>query len=349
MEISVSELATLIGGQLASQADGSLRISGVAAVSDAQEGHATFLSSPKYLRQLQASKASVALVPPDFSEAVPPALIHVENPTVAFSKLIEHFAEPAPNFPPGVHPTAVIGKNVQLGSDVSIQPFVVIEDGARIGDRTIIGAHSYIGHEAQVGADALLHPRVTIGYRCVVGSRVIFHSGVVLGSDGFGFEFQQGRHVKVPQVGIVQVDDDVEIGANTTIDRARFGKTWIQAGTKIDNLVQIGHNVIIGKHCILCGQVGIAGSAKLGNYVTMAGQSGTNGHIEIGDQVLVGGQSGMAKSVGPNGMYMGTPAIPARDYRVQVANLHGLNKLKARISYLEQILDEKRKSLPPEM
>ena len=348
MEITVSELAALVGGQLVSGADAAARITGAAGLAEAEQGEVTFFGNARYLPQLRASKASVALVPADFAEPVSAICIRCENPTLAFSKVVERFAPPPIRFAPGIHPTAVIGRDVQVGAEVSIQPYAVVEDGASIGARTVIGAHAYVGHGVQVGADCHIHPRVTIGFRCKVGNRVVIHSGAVLGSDGFGFEFQDGRHTKVPQIGVVQVDDDVEIGANAAIDRARFGRTWIGEGTKIDNLVQIAHNVVIGKHCILCGLTGVSGSTKLGNYVTLAGQVGTVGHVEIGDGVTVGAQSGVNKSLPSKQIFMGTPAVPAKDWREQIAHIHSLHKLKARVARLERLLGESGKTLPPE-
>ena len=347
--MTVSELAALVGGQLVSGADGQAKITGVASLIDALPGDATFFSSQKYLPQLRNSKATVALVPLDFAEQVPLALIRCENPTNAFSKVVERFA-PAPIvFAPGVHPTAVIGADVRLGAGVSIQPHAVIEAGAHIGDGSIIGAHCYIGHSARVGKNSFFHPRVSVLDRCVVGNRVILHSGVVLGADGFGYELQGGKFVKVPQLGIVQIDDDVEIGANTAIDRARFGRTWIQAGTKIDNLVQVGHNVVIGMNSIICGQVGISGSTKIGNYVTIAGQAGIAGHIEIADQATVGAQSGVTKTLPTKQIYMGFPAMPAKQFKEDIAHLRNIPKLKARIARLEQLLRVEGKTLPPEI
>ena len=348
MEFTVHELAALLGGQFASEADGLKKITGAAAVVDAGEGQITFFGNAKYLAQIKASRATAALVPLDFSETIPAVAIRVENPSLAFSRLLEKFAPTPIRFAPGIHPTAVIGRDVVLGENVSIQTFVVIEDGVSIGANTVIGAHGYVGHEAQVGADCQFAPRVTIGARCIVGNRVILHSGVVLGSDGFGFEFSAGKHVKIPQTGIVQVEDDVEIGANTAIDRARFGRTWIQEGTKIDNLVQIAHNVVIGKHCIIVSQAGISGSTRLGNYVTLAGQVGVVGHIEIGDQAIVAAQSGVSKSVGPKEVVFGSPAQPMRESKETLAYIGRLPKLNARVKKLEQLLDSLQKSLPPE-
>ena len=347
--MTVSELAALVGGQLASGADGSAKISGAAALAEALPGEVTFFGNPKYLLKLRASRATVALVPLAFAEEVPAACICCENPTLAFSKVIEKFAPPPVHFAPGVHPTAVVAPGVRLGAGVSIQPHAVIEAGASIGDGTVVGAHSYIGHEAQIGGGCLIHPHVMIGFRCKIGSRVILHSGAVLGGDGFGFELQDGRHVKIPQIGIVQVDDDVEIGANSTVDRARFGRTWIGEGTKIDNLVQIGHNVVIGKHCILCAFVGVSGSTKIGDYVTLAGQVGTVGHVEIGDGVIVGAQAGVSKTLAVKQIYMGSPAVPAREWKEQVAQIHSLHKLRTRVARLEQLLGELEKSIQSEI
>ena len=282
-----------------------------------------------------STPATAALVPLDFAEEIPPVAIRVANPSLAFSKLIEKFAPAPVRFAPGIHPTAFIGQGVEIGEGVSIQPFTVIEDGASVGAGTVIGAHGYLGHGAKVGADCLLHPRVTVGARCVVGSRVILHSGVVLGSDGFGYEFSGGKHVKIPQTGIVQIDDDVEIGANTTIDRARFGRTWIGEGTKIDNLVQIAHNVVIGRHSLVVALTGIAGSVRIGNYVTIAGQVGIVGHIEIGDQVTVAAKSGISKNIPAKEVVWGSPSLPMREAKEQLAYIRRLPKLYDRVKNLE--------------
>jgi UDP-3-O-[3-hydroxymyristoyl] glucosamine N-acyltransferase len=344
VQLTVRELAALVGGQFADEAAGARVITGVAAAREAGEGDVTFFGNPKYLAQIKATRATAALVPLDFAEAIPGVAVRVENPSLAFARLVERFAPPPVVFSPGVHPSAVVASDAVLGEGVSIQPGVVIEAGARIGARSVIGAHGYIGHGASVGTDCHFAPRVTVAARCLVGNRVIIHSGAVLGSDGFGFEFSAGRHVKIPQTGIVQVDDDVEVGANTTIDRARFGRTWIGEGTKIDNLVMIAHNVVIGKHCIIVAQVGISGSARLGNYVTLAGQVGVAGHLEIGDQAVVAAQSGVSKSLKGNEMYMGFPAMKAGDYREQIARIARLPKLAERVRRLERGPDSQAKS-----
>ncbi len=348
MRITVHELAALVGGQLANEADGSRVLSGVAAIGEAGEGDVTFLGNARYLPQLKVTRATAALVPADFSGETPAIAVRVENPSLAFAQMLERFAPPPIRFEPGVHPSAAVGGDVQMGEGVSIQPFVVIEDGVRIGPGTVIGAHCYLGHGASIGADCHLAPRATVGARCILGDRVLVHSGAVVGSDGFGFEFAGGRHVKIPQTGIVQIDDDVEVGANVTIDRARFGRTWIGEGTKIDNLVQIAHNVVIGKHCILVSQAGISGSTRLGNYVTLAGQVGVVGHIEIGDRATVGAKSGVSKSIGSGEVWFGYPATPIKVSKEQLARVHRLPKLYQRVKRLEQILDAEKKSLPPE-
>jgi UDP-3-O-[3-hydroxymyristoyl] glucosamine N-acyltransferase len=349
VELTVSELAALVGGQFFSDPDPAIKVHGAAALADAGEGQVTFFGNAKYLPQIKASRASVALVPLDFAEPIAPVAIRVENPSLAFATLLEKFAPPAIRFAPGVHPTAVIGQGVALGEGVSIQPYVVIEDGAKVGARSVIGAHGYIGHEASVGEDCQIAPRVTVGARCLLGNRVIVHSGAVVGSDGFGFEFSQGKHVKIPQIGVVQIDDDVELGANVTIDRARFGRTWIGEGSKIDNLVQIAHNVVVGKHCLIVSQVGISGSTKLGNYVTLAGQVGVVGHIEIGDGAIVAAQSGVSKSLAPKEIVFGSPALPMREAKERLAYLGRLPKVFERLKRLEQqIPGTSPKSLPPE-
>ncbi len=344
--MTLSELAALTGGRLASGVDGSTVVRGVASLAEAAEGDITFLGSPQYRALLTTCNATVALVPADFAHVVPPFLIRCDNPAKAFAKVLEAFAPAPVELPRGIHPTAIIGRDVTLGSNVNIQAYAVIEDRAVIGNGTTIGAHAYIGQDVQIGDDCLFHPRVTIMHRCTVGHRAIFHSGVVIGADGFGFEFQGGRHVKVPQNGIVVIGNDVEIGANTCVDRARFGRTTIGDGSKLDNMVQIGHNVILGNHNILCAQVGIAGSVRLGSYVTIAGQVGINGHITIGDKSMIGGCSGVVKSVPPNAIYVGFPAVPAQEWKEQVVYMRQIGPIKKRLDIVEQLLRDSGKNPP---
>ena len=286
---------------------------------------------------LRKTRASAVFVPPDFTEPITAAQIRVANPTKAFEQVVLKFAPKPIKFAPGIHASAVVDPSAQLGERVSVQPHAVIEAGVSIGDDTIIGAGSYIGHETVIGSACLIYPLVTIRERSRIGSRVIVHSGAVIGADGFGFEMVDGRQQKIQQLGMVQIDDDVEIGANTTIDRARFGRTWIQQGVKIDNLVQIAHNVVIGKNSVIVAQTGISGSTRVGECVIMGGQVGIVGHIEIADGTMIAAQSGVAKSI-PGGVWFGYPAGPIEETKRQIAWIHRLGKLFARVKEIEKKL-----------
>lgn len=347
MKTTVKELAALLGGHVFG-GDAETPIEGFASIAEAGSGDLTFYGNAKYLNALRACKATAALVPLDFEEAIPAILIKVENPSIAFAKIVEAHAPKPIQFAPGIHPSAVIAHDVVLGDRISIQPNVVIESGAKIGSGTVLGAGVYIGHNAQLGTNCHIHPNVTIREECLIGNRVAIHSGTVIGSDGFGYEQSGGKHVKIPQVGIVQIDDDVEIGANVTIDRARFGRTRIGEGTKIDNLVQIAHNVSVGEHCIIISQAGISGSTRLGNYVILAGQVGVAGHLNIGDQAIVAAQSGVSKSIPPKEMWFGYPARPDKQAKREIVHIARLDSLYARVKKLEQLLDSKEKTSDPE-
>lgn len=332
--MTLREVADRTGGWVAPEVSDQ-EIHAVASLAEANPGDLSFFGNPKYLKALRKSRASAVLVPHGFAEELPLVRIWVDNPAEAFAALLPVFA-PAPIVPPqGVHPTAVVAEGVTLGEGVSIGAFAVIEAGAKIGARSVIGAHSYIGHGAVVGENCFLFPNVTVRERCVLGNRVHLHSGVVLGADGFGYEFRDGGHQKIPQTGTVQVDDDVEIGANTTVDRARFGRTWIQRGTKIDNLVQIAHNVTIGENCILCSQVGISGSTRIGSYVTIAGKVGICGHLEIGDRVIIAAMSGVSKDIKAGEICAGGPVRPMKEYKRSIAFVRNLEKLYDRVAKLE--------------
>lgn len=313
MEFFLRQIAEFVGGTLFG--NGEIVIKGVAGIKEAKEGEITFLANPKYLSFLETTQASAVLIAKTAPVPKDKSVIVCDNPSFAFSKIIERFNPLEIFLPKGIHPTAVLGKDVVLGSQVSIGPHAVIEDGAEIGDKTVIGALSYIGVRTKVGSGTIIHPNVTVRELCIIGDRVIIHSGTVIGSDGFGYETVDGVHHKIPQVGIVVLGDDVEIGANVTIDRARFGKTLIQKGTKIDNLVQIAHNVEIGEHCLIVAQVGISGTTKVGNRVILAGQVGLVGHIEVGDNVVVAAQSGVSKSLPGQAAYGGSPAIPINEWK----------------------------------
>ena len=335
MIFTLEQLAKTSGGELVG--DPSLQISGAASLAEATPGEVSFFTNRKYISLLRKTRASAVFVPSEFAEPIPAAQIRVSNPTKAFEQIVLKFAPKPITFAPGIHPTAVINPSAQLGQRVSIQPHAIIEAGARIGDDTVIGAGGYIGHETTIGSSCLIYPRVTIRERSRIGSRVIIHSGAVIGADGFGFEMVDGRQQKIQQFGLVQIDDDVEIGANTTIDRARFGRTWIQEGAKIDNLVQVAHNVVIGKNTVIAAQTGIAGSVQIGQRVLVGGQVGIIGHIEIGDNTAIGAQSGISKNIS-GGAWWASPAVPLAEAKQQIAWVHRLGKLFARVKAIEKKL-----------
>ncbi len=337
MTLTLRELAEMCGGEIAG--DAACAITGAASLAEATPGEITFYGNPRYLAAVRKTRASAAFVPAEFTEQIVGAQIRVANPAKAFEQVVLKLAPPPIVFASGIHPSAVIAPEASLGEEVSIGAYVVIEASARIGAGTRIGAHSYIGHETTIGAGALIYPNVTIRERVKIGDRVIVHSGTVVGSDGFGFEMSAGGHQKVPQIGIVQIDNDVEIGANTTIDRARFGRTWIQEGVKIDNLVQIAHNVVIGKHSIIVAQVGIAGSVRIGSGVVIGGQAGIIGHIEIDDGTMIGAQSGVSKSL-HGGTWWATPTVPLAEAKTQLAWVRRLGKLFARVKALEEKVEK---------
>jgi len=335
MTFTLQELATLSGAELIG--DPKLQITGAASLGEATPGEISFFANRKYIGLLRKTRASAIFVPPDFAEPINAAQVRVSNPTKAFEQVLLKFAPSAVTFAPGIHSTAIVDPSVQLGERVSIQPLAVIEAGTRIGDDTIVGAGSYIGHETVIGSACHIYPQVTIRERSKIGSRVIVHSGAVIGADGFGFEMVDGRQEKIQQLGIVQIDDDVEIGANTTIDRARFGRTWIQEGAKIDNLVQIAHNVVIGKNTVIAAQSGIAGSVQIGQRVLIGGQVGVIGHIEIGDNTAIGAQSGISKNIS-GGAWWASPAVPLAEAKQQIAWVRRLGKLVARVKDIERKL-----------
>jgi len=332
---TLKELAAMSGGELVG--DSTLNIAGAASLGEATQGEISFFTNRKYIGLLRKTRASAIFVPPDFSEPISAGQIRVSNPTEAFEQVVLKFAPKPVTFAPGTHPSAIVDPSVQLGERVSIQPLAVIEAGAKIGDDTIIGAGSYVGHETVIGSACHIYPHVTIRERSRIGSRVIIHSGAVIGADGFGFEMVDGRHQKIQQLGIVQIDDDVEIGANTTVDRARFGRTWIQQGVKIDNLVQIAHNVVIGRNTVIAAQTGIAGSVQIGQRVLIGGQVGVIGHIEIGDNTAIGAQSGISKDIN-GGAWWASPAVPLAEAKQQIASVRRLGKLVARVKEIEKKL-----------
>ncbi len=344
--MTASQLVQLVGGALLAGRE-EVAVTGVAALEDATAQDVTFYGNEKYLPALRQSKAGVALVPLDFAESLPGvgAVIGVANPSLAFAAVVAALQPPLPPPAPGIHPTAVISPSAKVGRDASIHAYAVIEDGAEIGAGCTVGAHAFIGRESRLGPASFVHPHVTIRERVGIGARCVVHSGAVIGGDGFGFETVDGRHVKVPQVGGVEIGDDVEIGAGVTIDRARFGMTKIGEGTKIDNLVQIAHNVVIGPHCLIVAQAGISGSTRLGKYVVLAGQVGVVGHITLGDGATVGAQSGVSKSVPAGAKVFGSPAEPMMEAAESLARVRRLPKLIERVKQLEDEVARLREQL----
>ena len=297
-------------------------VRGIAALEAAGPGDLTFLSNPKYRAQVAQTRASVILLPLDFvGEPAPGQMfLLVEKPSVALARLcsrIEQALWPKPA--PGVHPTAFVAPGARVAASATIGPLCVVEGEAEIGERVHLQAQVFVGRGAHLGDDCWLMPGAIVAAECVLGRRVCLHPGVVVGSDGFGYEFVNGRHEKMPQVGIIVIEDDVEIGANSTLDRARFSRTVVGEGTKIDNLVQVGHNATIGKHCILCAQVGVSGSATIEDYVMLGGQAGVAGHLTVGRASKVAGQAGVTFAL-PAGSYVaGNPPLPLNlDRRIHV-------------------------------
>jgi UDP-3-O-[3-hydroxymyristoyl] glucosamine N-acyltransferase len=306
MQITLLEVANLVQGEMIG--DGTILISALSSLDNVTEGSLVFAEGNHNLKIAAASAAGAVLVG-DYVTDLNKPMIRVSEPFAAFIMLLKHFY-PARRSPPGIHPTAVVADDVVLGDDVVIGPYVVVEPGCKIGNRCVIKSHVHIGHDVTIGEDTILHPQVCIYENCQLGARVIIHASTVIGSDGFGYFFKDGEHVKVPHVGLVVIGNDVEIGANTVIDRATVGATRIGDGTKIDNLVQIAHSVQLGKHNILCAFTGIAGSSKSGNHVIFAANVGVSDHVTIDDGVILGARTGVPprKHLKQGNVYLGSPA-----------------------------------------
>jgi UDP-3-O-[3-hydroxymyristoyl] glucosamine N-acyltransferase len=266
-------------------------------------------------------------------------LLRVKNPRLAFARAIELF-HVKPYLASGISDKASIGRNVALGAEVSIHPCAVVDDDARIGDRVTLYPGVYVGKGTVIGDDSVIHANASIGGKVTIGKRVIIHGGTVLGSDGFGFVTEGGRHHKIPQVGGVIIEDDVELGANCSIDRATLGNTVIKKGAKLDNQVHVAHNVTIGEHCLLAGQVGIAGSSTLGDYVVFGGQAGLSDHTTVGDRVMAGGKAVITRDVPPGQIIAGFNAMPVRDWLKVQAILPKLPELKRLLANLEKQVNE---------
>jgi UDP-3-O-[3-hydroxymyristoyl] glucosamine N-acyltransferase len=344
MHKTLKEIAHIIGGEVVGDAE--TVITGISGIKEAREGDITFLANPKYSNLVETTRASAIVISKDSPLSLTKPVIRTENPSLAFIKIVEAFSpSEVVNHPKGIHPTAIIGKEVSLGENVSIGPYTVIEEKATIEDNTVIYSGCFIGGASRIGKNTLIYPHVSIRERTHIGDRVIIHNGTVIGSDGFGFVTIKGTHHKIPQVGSVKIGDDVEIGANVTIDRARFDKTVIGSGTKIDNLVQIAHNVVIGENSIIVSQAGISGSTTLGKEVTLAGQVGVVGHITIGDRVVVMAQAGVTKSIAADKIVWGTPAKPQDVAKRVNACMQNLPKLFETVIQLKKKIEELEEKL----
>ena len=318
--VPLSDIVSFVSGRYGGPGD--VTITGVAPLADAAEGQISFLANPKYAPQLETTRASAVLVGDDLA-GESPKWIRVDNPYYAMARVVARFFDQKP-LPRGISPHASIASSARLGRNVAVGAFTSIGEQVVIGDNVTIFPNVTIENGVTIGDDSLIYPQVSIYYGSKIGRRCIVHSGVVIGSDGYGFATAGGKHHKIPQIGIVSIEDDVEIGAGTTIDRAALGETVIGEGTKIDNLVQIGHNVKIGKHCFLVAQVGIAGSTELGDYVAVAGQSGFAGHLKIGHRVQVAAKSAVLDDVPDDAKVMGIPAVPFREFARREAMLRRL-------------------------
>ena len=342
--MKLREIAFLLNGEIIGppQAD-EIEIRGVSGIQDAQEGDITFVSRESYRKFLAGCKASCLMVKEPV-EGIGIVQLKVSNPHYAFAKLLEHFFI-KPQKPLGISKDAIVSHEVRIGKDVSIFPFSFISDGVFIDDRTIIYPYVFVGQNTTLGKDCIIYPNVVLREDVKIGSRVIIHSGSVIGSDGFGYVFEEGRHYKIPQVGGVIIEDDVEIGSNVSVDRATTGNTIIGKGTKIDNLVQIAHNVKIGNNSIIVAQVGIGGSTKIGDFVTLAGQVGVTDHASIESGTMIGAKSGIMGNV-IKGAYSGIPAIPHRDWLKAQAIFSKLPELYKKIKELEEKVKEFERRSP---
>ena len=342
MLMRAQEIAEKLSGQL--DGDGAVEIVAMSNLDEARAGDISFFTDTKYAKQLAVTQASAVLVPRDWNGECPATvIIRVDSPNAAFAQVGAWFA-PAPVVrAPGIHPTAIVSASAKLGQGVHVGAWTIIEDDTVIGDNCIIEAQVFIGSQVTLGNDCHIYPQVTLREGSIIGHRAIIHSGVRIGGDGYGFNPVLGtdgsvRIEKIPQIGIVEIGDDVEIGCNTTIDRARFGRTRIGNSVKIDNLVQLGHNVQVGDYSGIIAQAGVAGSTRIGMGCIIWAQAGLSGHLTIGDRAQVGPASGLSKSVPAGDYYIGLPACPKREFATQLLAPRQIEKLKEKLGKLEEKL-----------
>jgi UDP-3-O-[3-hydroxymyristoyl] glucosamine N-acyltransferase len=332
--VKLKKIASLLNGEIIGppQAD-HIEITGVSGIKEARKGDITFISAQKYMKDLSGCKASCMIVKEPIADLTTVQL-KVSNPLFAFAKLLEHFYIKLKK-PTGISKDSIVSNKAKIAKNVSIFPFSYISDGVSIGEGTTIYPLVFIGENSSIGEKCVIYPNVTLRENVKIGKGAIIHSGSVIGSDGFGYVFEKGRHHKIPQVGGVIIEDDVEIGSNVSIDRATTGNTIIGRGTKIDNLVQIAHNVKIGKNSLIIAQVGIGGSTEIGDFVTLAGQVGIVDHVKINSETIIGAQAGILGNV-EKGIYSGSPAMPHRDWLKAQAIFAKLPELYKKIKELEE-------------
>jgi UDP-3-O-[3-hydroxymyristoyl] glucosamine N-acyltransferase len=335
---TVEELAQKVNGQIIGKKD--VTISGASKIEDARPGEITFLANPKYKHFLNQTRASAVIVDQSIQEDIAMTVIQVDNAYYRFLQIFLLFNPPGKIQEPGIHPSAVIDSSSKLGDNISVGPQVVIGRNCSIGDHTVILPGCILLDNVEIGANCLLYPLVSIRENCRIGNKVIIHNGAVIGSDGFGFAPHEGTYHKIPQIGKVVIEDEVEIGANCSIDRATMGETIIRKGTKLDNLIQIAHNVEVGEWTVIAAQSGISGSTKVGHHVMMAGQVGVVGHITIGDYAQIGAQTGVPKSIPEKDVVFGTPARPIMKAKRIEAVINQLPDLLKRVKQLENELKE---------
>lgn len=337
--IRLEEISRTIGGSVLGSSDAT--VSGVSSLAEAGPTDLGYVASDRYIKAALESRAAAFVVGRDIPELSRPQIL-VQNPAYAFARIAATFFV-SPVQSRGIAEQIARGEGVEIGPQASIWPFVTLGDRCHIGARVTLYPGVFIGDDATIGDDTVLYPNVTVREGCRIGSRVIIHSGTVIGSDGFGYVQHEGRHHKIPQLGIVCIEDDVELGANVTVDRATFGRTVIKRGTKVDNLVQVAHNVSIGEHSILVAQVGIAGSTRLGHHVIVGGQAGLADHLEIGDQVMIAARSGVNRSLTGNQIVSGAPVMPHEVAMKAMAVIPRLPELRRQLRDLEQrMLDLER-------
>lgn len=344
MEFTAQQIAVLINGTV--DGDVNAKVHTFGKIEEALEGSLTFLANPKYTHYIYSTGASIVLVSKDFKpeKEISTTLIRVDNPYEALSELMRMVDAHLNAHPSGREEPSFVAEDVEIPEGSYIGAFSYVGKGVKLGHGVKIYPGTYVGHYATIGDNTVLYAGVKIYHHCAVGNNCIIHAGAVIGADGFGFApDHEGHYQKIPQLGIVTIDDNVEIGANTTVDRATMGHTHVGAGSKIDNLVQVAHNVTIGSDTVMAAQGGVAGSAKIGNHCMVGGQVGVAGHISVGNNVQIGAQSGIPNNVADNSTIMGYPAVPARDFMRQAACIRRLPALMDRVSALENAIKTDKK------